>query len=107
MNGGGDTPRINAKIKIANGETWFVGEIVNSIFRPWTIPDASVKDLLWGVDSSGNIFKSTNQFSGSFATWLENKIKNYGYEIEGSMPKAVELTEGEPFPNLDQYESIS
>lgn len=109
MSGGGDTPTPNTKIKIAQGGSWFVGEIRGTIFRPYTMSDAVYRDMLWLVDYYGIVQNGSEQtkFTPAFQSYLEGKITQAGYEITGSQVLALDLTPGEEFPNLDTYESIT
>lgn len=105
MSGGGDTPLINAKIKIPNGEFFFIGEIINSVFRPYCMPNSGDNNTLWDVFSDGRIREGSNPYTGAFKTWLDNKVIAAGYEITGSeaLKKALEV--GSTI-NLNEYETI-
>ena len=109
MSGGGDTPETNTKIKIAQGGSWFVGEIRGTVFRPYTMYQEEYRDLLWLIDYYGIVQNGTpqTQFTPAFQSYLEGKIAQAGYEITSSEVLSVDLTQGEEFPNLDTYEAIT
>ncbi len=101
----GDTPLINAKIKIPNGEFFFIGEIINSVFNPYCMPNSGDNNTLWETSSNGQIREGNNNYTGGFKTWLDNKVKTAGYEITGGegLKKALEV--GSTI-NLNEYETI-
>lgn len=105
MSGGGDTPLINAKIKIPNGAPFFVGEIINSVFRPYCMPTQNENYILWNVSSDGQIEEGNNGYSGGFKTWIDNKVISAGYEITGGEALIKDFEVGSTI-NLNEYETI-